>query len=50
MNDSNVEVFKIAAIAVGLILFTYLIYVSRNQRNKLGDHKDRVKRNWRKRL
>lgn len=41
---------KIALIAVGLIVFTFMIYISRQQRSKLKDRRRRIKDSWKDRL
>lgn len=46
----NSEVLNILLIFIGLVSFTFMIYISRKQRKRIGDRKDRIKNNWRDRL
>lgn len=41
---------NIIVIFFGLIAFTYMIYLSRRQKKKLGDRKNKIKHEWRDRL
>jgi preprotein translocase subunit YajC len=47
MND---EVLNILLIFIGLVSFTFMIYISRRQKKKIGDRKDRIKNKWRDRI
>jgi hypothetical protein len=50
MDSASLEILKMVAITAGLIVFTYLIYVSSSQKKKVGRGKDKIKRHWRERL
>lgn len=44
------DLSKIAVIAVGLILFTYMIWVSRSKKKNLTDKRRRLKEKWKRRI
>lgn len=46
----NSEILNILLIFIGLVGFTFMIYISRNQRKKIGDRKNKIKNAWRDRL
>lgn len=46
----NSEVLNILLIFIGLVGFTFMIYISRQQKKKIGDRKDKIKNAWRDRL
>ncbi len=41
---------KILIIAIGLIAFTYMIWVSRSKKKTLSDKRRRIKDQWRRRF
>lgn len=50
MNVQFNDIMGVAIITAGLLVFTYLLFVSKNKRKKLQDRRERIKRNWTERL
>ncbi len=46
----NSEILNILLIFIGLVGFTFMIYISRSQRKKIGERKNKIKNAWRDRL
>ncbi len=44
------DLSKIAVIAAGLVLFTYMIWLSRSKKKNLADKRRRLKEKWKRRL
>jgi O-antigen/teichoic acid export membrane protein len=44
------DIAYLLVIAGGLVLFTYLLFVSRKQKKKLNRRRERIKRDWTNRL
>lgn len=50
MSAGMGDMFYVVIISAGLVIFTYLLFVSKNKKRNVQNRRDRIKRNWSERL